>query len=197
MADNALENTENQEVENQGDATLDFQGKHENYMPIGRRVPIKTDDEYIKERLDDQIAWYDRKSSLNQRKYKKLKRMEFIIAASIPVVISLSQMRIVEDFHHLNTILQVLATFAGVILVVMNKFFELEGYYKFWKEYRTTCETLQYERIMYLTRTEPYDEDDAFPLLVKNVETILSSEVQKWQSLSRDKKGKEKEAEKI
>lgn len=39
---------------------------------------------YIKERLDDQIAWYDQKSQSNQKWYKRLRVIELIAAASIP-----------------------------------------------------------------------------------------------------------------
>jgi hypothetical protein len=38
------------------------------------------------ERLEDQIGWYDRKSSDNQRRYKRLKLLELAVAAALPVV---------------------------------------------------------------------------------------------------------------
>ena len=157
---------------------LEANGKFQNYKPINRKLPLMHDDEYIKERLDNQISWYDRKSSINQRKYKKYKRLEFIIAATIPVITTLTAI-IPNDI--LEKVLLMSAAFGGIILVVINKTLELEDYFKFWKEYRTTCEALQYERALYLTRSEPYDEEDAFPLLVQKVESILSKETQRWQ----------------
>jgi hypothetical protein len=36
------------------------------------------------ERLEDQIAWYDRKSQVNQRVYKRIKIVEIVSAAVIP-----------------------------------------------------------------------------------------------------------------
>ena len=157
---------------------LESNGKFQNFKPISRKLPLMQDDEYIKERLDNQISWYDRKSSINQKKYKKYKRLEFIIAATIPVITTLTAI-IPNDL--LEKILLISAAFGGIILVVINKTLELEDYFKFWKEYRTTCESLQYERSLYLTRSEPYDEEDAFPLLVQKVESILSKETQRWQ----------------
>lgn len=44
-----------------------------------------TDKEYIIKRLDNQIAWYSKKSSVNQKWYKWLKRFEIILSVSIPV----------------------------------------------------------------------------------------------------------------
>ena len=153
-------------------------GKYQNFKPLERKQSLMYDEDYIKERLDNQIGWYDRKSSFNQKKYKKYKRLEFIIAATIPVITTLTAI-IPNDI--LEKILLMSAAFGGIILVVINKTLELENYFKFWKEYRSTCEALQYERALYLTRSEPYDEEDAFPLLVQKVESILSKETQRWQ----------------
>ena len=41
-------------------------------------------DEYLKNRLDDQIDWYDRKSVQNQKWFKRLQVISIIAAASIP-----------------------------------------------------------------------------------------------------------------
>ena len=38
------------------------------------------------ERLEDQIAWYDRKSALNQRRFKWTKAAQMIAAAAVSVV---------------------------------------------------------------------------------------------------------------
>lgn len=177
------------------DSTLKYRGNYQNYKPIQREAPLMTDAQYIEERLNNQIDWYDRKSSFNQKKYKKYKRIEFIIAATIPVITTLSAVAD-HEFYKLDTILQICAALGGIVLVIINKFLELDDYFKFWKEYRATCEALQYERSLYLTRSEPYDEEDAFPLLVQKVESVLSKETQRWQQrvkqveTSSNKKGK-------
>jgi Protein of unknown function (DUF4231) len=41
-------------------------------------------------RLDDQIDWYDRKSSLNQRRFKLMKGLTIASAAAIPVLTTTS-----------------------------------------------------------------------------------------------------------
>ncbi len=166
-----------------------FTGEHLNYDPLRRVAPLMTDAEYIKNRLDNQIAWYDRKSQVNQKEYKKYKKIEFIIAATIPVITTFSAVfqNSNEDpaspvsWSTLAIVLTVGAAIGGIVLVVINKMLELGDYFRLWKEYRTSCEALQYERNLYLTRSEPYDESDAFPLLVSRVENILSREIQKWQ----------------
>ena len=41
-------------------------------------------EEYIEQRLNDQIVWYDRKSSTNQSWFKRLRFAEIVAAAIIP-----------------------------------------------------------------------------------------------------------------
>jgi Protein of unknown function (DUF4231) len=154
-----------------------FAGRYKNYQPLERVAPLMTDEAYVKERLDNQIEWYNQKSQINQRRYKKYKRLEFMIAATVPVVTTLSAMVKNED---IETSMQIGAAVGGIVLVVINKMLELEEYHRLWKEYRVTCESLQYERSLYVTRTEPYDEPDAYPMLVSKVEFILNKETQKW-----------------
>jgi len=40
----------------------------------------------IMERLEDQIGWYDRKSLTNQKYYKRIKMVEIVAAAIIPLL---------------------------------------------------------------------------------------------------------------
>ena len=88
--------------------------------------------------------------------------------------------------------LQVVAALGGVALVIMNSFLELDEHHKLWKEYRVTCEMMRHERYMYLTGSEPYDEEDAFPRLVEKIEAISNSETQRWKQIDKktDKKAK-------
>jgi hypothetical protein len=44
-----------------------------------------TSDEYINERVDDQINWYDQKSQRAQRWFKILRAIGIIAAGSIPL----------------------------------------------------------------------------------------------------------------
>lgn len=163
-----------------------------------RKLPYMFDEEYFNKRLQEQIDWYDRKASLNQKKYKGYKRYEFFLAASIPVVVSVSTMGIFENTvlftiyrtvdgvnipvtpFTLSIILQLFAALAGVLLVIFNKMLELEEFYKNWKDYRETNEILVKEKILYLTNSEPYNTPGAFNLFVKNIEDILAKQVQAW-----------------
>jgi len=155
------------------------------------------DVQYFKDRLDAQLEYLNNKASDSKKKYKFYKRVEFILAASIPVVIGLSAMGVAEGavlFHikgiigmqavkipfTLSILLQILAALSGIILAFINKIIELDEYYKSWKDFRLTHELLYNQKIMYLTKSEPYTSDNAFKILIQNVESILTKEVQKW-----------------
>jgi hypothetical protein len=45
-------------------------------------------EEYLQERLDDQINWYDKKSSRNQKWFKVLRTIEILFAVAILFLIS-------------------------------------------------------------------------------------------------------------
>src|ERR1044072_835751 len=141
-----------------------------------------TPDEYMTSRVDDQIAWYDRKSAWNQRGFKRLRILEIAAAASIPILSGYSQ-------NHL-TIQVTIALLGGLIAVIAG----LMGLYQFqenWTQYRSTCEGLRHEKILYETKSEPYDGEHAFSLFVQRVESLISSETSRW-TQSRSGKKEEK-----
>ena len=47
-------------------------------------------EKYIKERLQDQISWYDKKSQWNQKLFKRLTLAEIVAAALIPFLNNIS-----------------------------------------------------------------------------------------------------------
>jgi len=63
-----------------------------------------------------------------------------------------------------------------------------------WTAYRSTCESLKQEKYLFLTKTEPYNGSDPFPLFVQRVESILSKERTAWTQIKRPA-GKDKNQE--
>jgi len=161
--------------------------------PQGRLRPVMNDDEYITERLENQMNWFDRKSSWHQKRYKKLKRWEFGIGATIPVLVSFSASCDLGDLGpapyavSLSWLLQIFASVAGVVLVFITKHLELEDHYKLWKDYRANAEQLQHELMLYTSRTKPYDTAQAYHDLVENIEGLLNKENMKWQQSGHEK----------
>lgn len=131
-------------------------------------------DEYLKNRVDDQIDWYDRKSQSNQRWFKRLRVAEVVCAVSIPFL---------SGYVH---VYQVPITFTiGVLGVIVAAIAGLLGLYQFqenWIEYRTTCESLKKEKYLFLTCSDPYDceYEERLQTLVHRVETLISKENTNW-----------------
>lgn len=127
--------------------------------------------EYFQQRLDDQIDWYDRKSAANQKAFKRLRLIEILTAATIPVLAGFSQ----------GSRSVALATgVAGMIVTVIAGILALYRFQENWREYRGTAEALKQEKFLYLARTKPYNDEQRFETLVQRVEALLSSETTQW-----------------
>ena len=86
------------------------------------------------ERLEAQIAWYDRKASANQRAYKWSKIAIIVLAISLPV---LAEYGHIGEFERAPAFLVGLA--AGAILL-LEGLQHLNKWQENWILYRSTCE---------------------------------------------------------
>ena len=130
--------------------------------------------EYFEQRLDDQIIWYEKKSAANQAAYKRLRLIEIIAAASIPLLAGYTQVSGYET--GVGLAIGVL----GLIVAVLAGIVSLYRFQENWNEYRAVAESLKQEKYLYLARAEPYSGDQPFELLVQRVETLLKSETTGW-----------------
>jgi hypothetical protein len=128
-------------------------------------------EDYIEQRLADQIGWYDRKSTTNQRWFKRLRFAEIVAAATIPFL---------SGFADNSFPIKIAIGALGVAVAVLASLLGLLHFQEHWIEYRATAESLRREKFLFLTQTDPYDKDDAFHLLVQRVEALLSKENTEW-----------------
>ena len=49
-------------------------------------MPTMTPEQYLQDRIDDQIRWYGDRSRSNQTTYRRLRTIEIVLAASIPLL---------------------------------------------------------------------------------------------------------------
>jgi hypothetical protein len=119
-------------------------------------------------RLQDQIAWYDRKSQLNQSRFKLLKICQIVTAAAIPVAAGVSAP-------------SWLVGGAGALIVVLEGLQQLEQYQQNWTSYRSTCEQLKHEQYLFLAGAGPYAAaPDSEALLAERIESLVSQEHTAW-----------------
>ena len=140
-----------------------------------------------RERLEDQIGWYDEKSQTAQRRYKTLKLAQVIIAALIPLA-SVFPIPAVE-FKWLVAIL-------GLLVLIIEAIQQLNQDQQNWIAYRSTCEALKHEKYLYLAGAGPYSNAESaekrLALLADRIEGLISQEHAKWvsaqeQAVARDR----------
>ena len=136
-------------------------------------------EEYISERLDEQIRWYDCRSKANQKWFKRLRVVEIISASMIPFLAGLG-----DGIPYLLPIVGLL----GVLIAICAGISTLNKYQENWLVYRSTAEALKHEKYLFITGSCPYSEDDSFSILVERVEGLISKENYQWARHIKDKK---------
>ena len=129
------------------------------------------EDEYISERFEDQIRWYSKKSQFNQKWHNLLKLAEIISASFIPFIAGMT-----DNIPYSAWIIGGL----GVVIAVSAGAGSLYKFQENWIQYRTTAETLKHEKYLYLTKSPPYNEENAFMHLVERIENLISKENTQW-----------------
>jgi len=131
--------------------------------------------QYMTERVDTQIAWYNKKAAINKTYHYLGKTVIMCFSAAIPVIALVRFNSEIKDI-----ILGVL----GAIIAILSGMASLMSYQEKWTEYRLAAEELMHEKMTYLTRTEHYKEQ-GFDSFVARVEEILKGERTKWSLNSR------------
>ncbi len=137
----------------------------------------QTPEEVTLARLEDQIDWYSRKSSLNQTRFKLMKGITIASAAAIPVLTT-------------TTIPygRYIAAGLGVLIAIMEGLQQLNQYNSNWASYRATSEALKHEKFLYLEKAGPYlAAQNPQALLAERVESLISQEGSKWLTVQSQK----------
>jgi len=125
--------------------------------------------DYLTDRLDPQIAWYDSKSTGAKRWYYGLSFVQLLTGTAVPVMagfkVELTSIAVVGGAAALTT---------GLL--------SLGQWQHLWIRYRATAEALKHEKYMFLAKSGPYG--GAQPAdLAQRCESLISSEHAVWASL--------------
>jgi hypothetical protein len=135
-------------------------------------------------RLEDQIAWYGRKASYSQQRYKAIKVGQIVVAALVPVLAAVPG----APRWSLGAL--------GAVVVILEGFQQLFQYQQNWIAYRSTCESLKHEKFLYLADAGPYartHHKDA--MLAERVEGLVSRETSRWTTGQEDAIKREQQTE--
>jgi hypothetical protein len=127
--------------------------------------------EYLEQRLQDQIDWYEAKSRLCQKRFKTIRSLEIVTAAAIPFLSGYS-----GQIPHMELIVGML----GLLIAISAGLLGLHQYQERWAEYRSAAEALKREKFLFLAGAEPYDGEHGFAMLVQRVEARLADEHNSW-----------------
>jgi len=119
------------------------------------------------ERLEDQLDWYDHKSLLAQKAYKRAKTLELVVAATVPVLAALDAPG------------PLTAALAAAV-VIIEGVLQLNQWQTNWVLYRGTAEALKHEKYLYLSEAGPYGGPERDRVLAERVEGLVSQEHAKW-----------------
>src|SRR3954471_13787434 len=134
------------------------------------------------ERLETQIAWYDRKSNRNQWRFKRLKVMQIVTAAALPVAAAASAPLWLMGG-------------GGALIVILEVLQQLQQYQQNWTTYRSTCERLKHEKYLFLAAAGPYTQAPRpEALLAERVEGLVSQEHAAWVSQQQETKKRSDDA---
>jgi hypothetical protein len=131
-------------------------------------------DEYLNDRLDRQIKWYSKKATVNKRLNNWSRILMIVMGTAITIVTQV-------DIE--TNIKSIVLTLIGSSVALLAG---LSGILKFqekWMTYRSTAEALRQENFLFKAKAGPYDNTDAFKILVTKVESIISNENSSWRDL--------------
>jgi Protein of unknown function (DUF4231) len=122
------------------------------------------------QRLEEQITWYSRGARRNKRSYMRIKVVQIVSAAAIPVLAA-------------TDLPTWVAGGLGALIVVLESIQQLFQFHSNWTQYRSTAEALKHEKYLYLAHAGSYAAAaDPAALLAERVEGRLSQEHASWAS---------------
>lgn len=134
-----------------------------------------TDQDYIAQRIDNQIKWYSSKSLWNKKRYHLIKTVIICISVSIPFLTGL-----IGDNATVAFWLKILIGIGGIIIATGEGILSLQKYQDNWMEYRQASETLKREKMLYLTKAGPYRSEANLQQLVERIENFTENENKTW-----------------
>ncbi|MDB4292245.1 DUF4231 domain-containing protein [Maribacter sp.] len=132
-----------------------------------------TAEQYIEERIDNQIRWYGKKSAINKKYHLWSNALIIIFAALIPFFAGLTEETLVWPKY--------LIALLGVLTATLTGTSALYKFQEKWMTYRITGESLKREKLLFQTRTHPYNSDAAaFNQFVSTTESLMNNENAVW-----------------
>ena len=138
-------------------------------------------EEYLEKRYEEQIKWYNKKSSQNKRYYQWFQWIIIVISSALPVLVAAMPARF-----------ELITISLSIILAITTSALKIFKFQENWLNYRTVAETLEKEKHYYnIGAIEYAAAEDKKQLFVERVEALISRENSLWMAAHRKKEDKE------
>lgn len=134
------------------------------YMDMGLET-------YLKERVQDQENWMEKKSGDSKKNYQRGKLLVILLSVSIPFLVTL-----IDEFAYFKYVI----AGVGVLIAGVEGILSLYDFQNNWINYRQTLEALKREKFYFATKSSVYRKDKSFQFFVERIETILTMENKNW-----------------
>jgi hypothetical protein len=141
--------------------------------------------DYLSDRLEDQIKWHSAKARENKKKFHWLQIIIIVSGALIPLFSAFGVSESLQNYTGLVTAI------LGVTIVIVTAFIQMFKYQENWILYRNTSELLKKEKYFYLNDVGIYstfDSQEKKRMLVERVETFVSAETSKYFTIHKPEK---------
>jgi len=127
---------------------------------------------------EPQLEWYDAKAIRNKRLHRGMKTSQIVLAAFLPVSVSLFP--VTADALWGNLIIA-----SSVLLIILESLESYLNYYEKWLNYRTVVEGLRREKQLLDTKTGEYESvSDPEAIFVERVMRLTSKEHRYWEIIT-------------
>ena len=124
--------------------------------------------DYLSERVDDQISYFDSTAITNQSRYRLLKRTS--IVCNILTTMTIALAFTVPEGYKIS--MGILALVLSTVVLATYQWEEFENYGAKWEKFRLVAEQLKSEKFLFLNNSGRYSRVDGNKALSELVETI-------------------------
>ena len=148
---------------------------------------VKSDissEEYLRDRVDDQINYYESAASIAKRKYNWMQSFIIVFGLLVPVIVNLPfEWELNGRTVNVTGLIQLIVTILSLSLAILTGLLNFKKYGELWLSYRMTEELLKHQKFLFLARSGKYAGTDSFDEFVQTIESLISSEHNKFHSL--------------
>lgn len=133
-------------------------------------------EDFVKNRYEDQLRWYDRKAVACKRNHDVLQAITVACSVLAPILV----LALDSGWKLLPA---ATAATVSVSVGIMAVFRIREK----WINYRTTSESMRSEYWLYKTGSGPYAHEDGQHAFVERIERLLAGETRAWRAAHKKK----------